>query len=424
MLACLVERLVADNDTDSIPDPEKSVDIHGVLKDLNIEGSIDYGVTAISLGSTDFGGLYSEKPLAVIRPAGADDVVRVIRRALESPTLTVAARGNGHSINGQAMAHHGLVIDMKSMADNNRIDVNVNFMYVDVGGGALWSDVLKHCVLKYGLAPKSWTDYLDLTVGGTLSNAGVSGQTFRFGPQTSTVTELEVVTGTGEKIVSSNSQNSQLFFSVLGGLGQFGIITRARVLLQPAPDMVRWVRVVYSEFHEFSSDAELLITNPESFDYVEGFVFVNSDDPVNGWLSVPLDSNQTFDPTHLPKKIGPLLYCLEVALHYNKHEDPFIVNMMIEKLLGKLRYLKHFRYEIDLTYMNFLSRVDHVEEAARGSGIWSTPHPWLNMFVSKKDIDAFNRIVFQNILRNGINGPILTYPLLRSKATWMSNGLS
>ena len=238
MLACLVERLVADNDTDSIPDPEKSVDIHGVLKDLNIEGSIDYGVTAISLGSTDFGGLYSEKPLAVIRPAGADDVVRVIRRALESPTLTVAARGNGHSINGQAMAHHGLVIDMKSMADNNRIDVNVNFMYVDVGGGALWSDVLKHCVLKYGLAPKSWTDYLDLTVGGTLSNAGVSGQTFRFGPQTSTVTELEVVTGTGEKIVSSNSQNSQLFFSVLGGLGQFGIITRARVLLQPAPDMV------------------------------------------------------------------------------------------------------------------------------------------------------------------------------------------
>lgn len=91
---------------------------------------------------------------------------------------------------------------------------------------------------------------------------------------------------------------------------------------------MRWVRVVYSEFHEFSSDAELLITNPESFDYVEGFVFVNSDDPVNGWLSVPLDSNQTFDPTHLPKKIGPLLYCLEVALHYNKHEDPFIVNMV------------------------------------------------------------------------------------------------
>lgn len=88
---------------------------------------------------------------------------------------------------------------------------------------------------------------------------------------------------------------------------------------------------------------------------------------------------------------------------------------MVEKLLGRLRYLENFRFEIDLSYMNFLLRVDHVEQAARGSGIWATPHPWLNMFVSKKDIAAFNRIVFQNILKNGVNGPLLTYPLLRSK---------
>ncbi|XP_055820353.1 cytokinin dehydrogenase 7 [Solanum dulcamara] len=413
MLACLVERFVAENDTDSSPEPEKIAD--GVLKDLDIEGSIDYGLTATSLGSKDFGGLYLEKPLAVIRPAGADDVGRVIRRALQSPTLTVAARGNGHSINGQAMAHLGLIIDMKSMGDNNRIDVNVNSMYADVGGGALWTDVLKHCVSKHGLAPKSWTDYLDLTVGGTLSNAGVSGQAFRFGPQTSTVMEMEVVTGNGERIVCSNSQNSELFFSVLGGLGQFGVITRARILLQSAPDMVRWIRVVYSEFDEFTNDAELLIMSQESFNYVEGFVLLNSDDPITGWPSVPLNSNQIFDPIHLPKKTGSALYCLEVALHYNNQDDLSTINMVIEKLLGKLRFLEHFKFEIDLTYLNFLLRVEHVEEAARGSGIWATPHPWLNMFVSKKDIAAFNRLVFQNILKGGVNGPILTYPLLRSK---------
>jgi hypothetical protein len=36
---------------------------------------------------------------------------------------------------------------------------------------------------------------LYLTVGGTLSNAGISGQTFRFGPQISNVHELDVITG-------------------------------------------------------------------------------------------------------------------------------------------------------------------------------------------------------------------------------------
>ncbi|XP_004302426.1 PREDICTED: cytokinin dehydrogenase 7-like [Fragaria vesca subsp. vesca] len=37
---------------------------------------------------------------------------------------------------------------------------------------------------------------------------------------------------------------SELFFSVLGGLDQFGIITGA-------PDMVRWMRLVCTEFDAF-----------------------------------------------------------------------------------------------------------------------------------------------------------------------------
>lgn len=104
--------------------------------------------------------------------------------------------------------------------------------YVDASGGELWINVLNK-TLKYGLAPKSWTDYLHLTIGGTLSNAGVSGQTFRHGPQISNVKELEIVTGNGRP-----QQNSNLFHAALGGLGQFGIITRARIALEPAPRMV------------------------------------------------------------------------------------------------------------------------------------------------------------------------------------------
>lgn len=38
----------------------------------------------------------------------------------------------------------------------------------------------------------------------------------------------------------SEEQNSELFYSVLGGLGQFGIITRARIALEPALHMVKF----------------------------------------------------------------------------------------------------------------------------------------------------------------------------------------
>ncbi|KAH9298906.1 hypothetical protein KI387_030588, partial [Taxus chinensis] len=42
---------------------------------------------------------------------------------------------------------------------------------------------------------------------------------------------------TGEAIKCSPDQREDLFYAILGGLGQYGIITKARIMLQKAPDM-------------------------------------------------------------------------------------------------------------------------------------------------------------------------------------------
>ncbi|QHO16742.1 hypothetical protein HN873_033337 [Arachis hypogaea] len=411
MIAC-AEHFLPGNDAEPKPDDDV---VSSLSKTLGVQA-----ITTDDLGiaSKDFGGLKFVKPLALVRPYTTDDVARVVRAAGRSPTLTVAARGNGHSINGQAMAEHGLVLDMRSMNELVQL-VRINGApYVDVSGGALWEDVLKRCVSEFGLAPRSWTDYLSLTVGGTLSYAGVSGQAFRYGPQTSNVTELEVVTGKGETIVCSKTQSPELFFAVLGDLGQFGIITRARIVLQEAPHTVRWIRVVYSEFEEFSSDAEWLVRREEGescFDYVEGFVFVNSDDPSNGWPTLPLDPQQVFDPIHIPPSAGPVLYCLELALHYRHSDNPSRVDAVVDGLLGRLRFIKGLKFQVDMGYTEFLLRVKRDEEHAKINGVWDAPHPWLNLFVSKSNISEFDSEVFKKILKDGVHGPILVYPLLRNK---------
>jgi cytokinin dehydrogenase len=180
----------------------------------------------------DFGGLVTARPAAVVRPASADDVASAIRAAALRADLTVAARGNGHSVNGQAMAEGGLVLDMLALPRRMQlVGAPGGAAFADVPGGAMWEDLLHWGVKNHGLAPASWTDYLRLTVGGTLSNGGVSGQSFRYGPQVSNVAELEVVTGDGEYRVCSPTSHADLFFAVLGGLGQFGVITRARIPL-------------------------------------------------------------------------------------------------------------------------------------------------------------------------------------------------
>lgn len=150
----------------------------------------------VETASLDFGGFTRAEPLAVLHPSSVEDIVGLVRSAYESASgVMISARGHGHSINGQAQADKGVVIEMSRMSQQLRIgSLEPGMFYADVWGGELWIEVLRSA-LEYGLAPRSWTDYLYLSVGGTLSNGGISGQAFNHGPQIANVHELDVVTG-------------------------------------------------------------------------------------------------------------------------------------------------------------------------------------------------------------------------------------
>ncbi|KAG7033498.1 Cytokinin dehydrogenase 1, partial [Cucurbita argyrosperma subsp. argyrosperma] len=164
------------------------------LQTLELDGYLSFENN--HQAATDFGKRYHLLPLAVLHPSSVSDISRTINHIFRMgyvSELTVAARGHGHSIQGQAQAYNGVVISMESF-QGPEMKINAGDLpYVDVSAGELWINIL-HETLKLGLAPKSWTDYLHLTVGGTLSNAGISGQAFRHGPQISNVYQLEVVT--------------------------------------------------------------------------------------------------------------------------------------------------------------------------------------------------------------------------------------
>lgn len=165
---------------------------------IGLEGEVSTEAAELEAASLDFGRLSSKgETIAVVRPASANDVARVVKAAYKWQKFAVSARGHGHSINGQAdTGMKGVVIEMgKGGVGIKGPLIWEKEMYVDVWGGELWIHVLKS-TLEYGLAPMSWTDYLYLSVGGTLSNGGISGQTFNHGPQISNVFELDVVTGT------------------------------------------------------------------------------------------------------------------------------------------------------------------------------------------------------------------------------------
>lgn len=170
----------------------------------------------MAAASTDYGNLIHQRPHAVLLPSSVHVITKLIQASYNcSRPFGVAARGRGHSVRGQSMARGGVVVDMPSLGAGIR--VSTSGYYVDAGGDRFWIDVLR-AGLEYGLAPVSWTDYLYLTVGGTLSNAGISGQSFLHGPQISNVLELDVITGNLYNLLSfffSNLLNRDLRFSFL-----------------------------------------------------------------------------------------------------------------------------------------------------------------------------------------------------------------
>ncbi|GJN16775.1 hypothetical protein PR202_gb03796 [Eleusine coracana subsp. coracana] len=386
-------------------------DVLSSLGALRLDGHFSFH--DVSAMARDFGNRCSLLPAAVLHSGSVSDIAATVKHVFlmgERSPLTIAARGHGHSLMGQSQAAGGIIVKMESLqGERTKVHDDGTSPFVDAPGGELWINVLRE-TLKYGLAPKSWTDYLHLTVGGTLSNAGVSGQAFRHGPQVSNVHQLEIVTGRGDVLTCSPEENSDLFYAALGGLGQFGIITRAKIALEPAPKMVRWIRVLYSDFASFTEDQEKLIMAENTFDYIEGFVIINRTGILNNWRT----SFKPQDPVQAShfQSDGRVLYCLELTMNFNTDEADIMEQ--VSQLFSLC--IKILTCDLtDVTYVEFLDRVHTSEVKLRAQGLWEVPHPWLNLLVPRSTIHKFAKEVFGKILKDSNNGPILLYPVNRSK---------
>ena len=218
----------------------------------NFDGQIATEGNWLDIAELDFGKVRKQRPFAVLKPANSDDVVAAVNFC-RTEQIPLAARGHAHSAGGQMMVKGGLVIDMKSM--DKICEISDDF--IEVEGGIAWSEVLEAAIGR-GRTPPVVTDWLSVSVGGTVSMGGFGFMSFHRGTQMDHILELEVVTGAGEKILCSPTTNTELFDAVRGTHGQFAIITKARIPLEIAPDSVRMVQAAYGSVEDLLVDIDRL----------------------------------------------------------------------------------------------------------------------------------------------------------------------
>ncbi|SDM26914.1 Cytokinin dehydrogenase 1, FAD and cytokinin binding [Lentzea albidocapillata subsp. violacea] len=340
-----------------------------------LAGTLDTDQDALRWAAHDYGGTVQHLPAAVLRPASAADISIVVRCAREHG-LQVVPRGQGHSTSGQAQAPGGVVVDMNQL---NRVhDVRPDRVVVDAG--ARWSDLLR-ATLPHGLTPPVLTDYLELTVGGTLSVGGLGGASHHHGAQTDNLLSLDVVTPSGDIVTCGPDDNREVFDAVRAGRGRSGIITRATLRLVPAPDTVTWHKLHYDTVDQLVARQRHLITTG-AFDYVEG---------------------------QLKLRDGQRVAELEAVTFTG-----------VSAGHGRLDSLG-FRDADTRTasYWDFVNRLADGEPLLRNAGLWESPHPWCNLLVPNT--------AAEELLRHNENdlgadlysdfGLVLAYPLRTDRIT-------
>lgn len=87
----------------------------------------------------------------------------------------------------------------------------------------------------------------------------------------------------------------------------------------------------------------------------------------------------------------------------------------VEELLSMLRHIKSTVFETEVSYLDFLDRVHVSELKLRSRSSWEVPHPWLNLLIPQTRILDFAGGVFGKIVSDSNDGPIIIYPVNKSK---------
>src|SRR5580658_7517443 len=103
-----------------------------------ISGRVLTDNAACEAVATDFGRLIVRRPQAVVCPASADDVARVVKFAVRN-SLHVATRGGGHSQSGQSLSDQ-ILLDTTSL---NQV-TGVREDAVTAQGGVKWRALVEH----------------------------------------------------------------------------------------------------------------------------------------------------------------------------------------------------------------------------------------------------------------------------------------
>jgi FAD/FMN-containing dehydrogenase len=170
-------------------------------------------------------------PAVIVQCTSTQDVQQTVRIATEQ-RVPISVRGGGHDWAGRSLCDSGITIDLRSLRG---VSVNIENQTVTVEGGATIGDVL-------GALPDDM-----VVVTGTAKQVGMAGLTLGggygplnglFGLALDNLISAEVVLADGSLVTASESGDTDLFWAIRGGGGNFGVLTSFTLRMHRVPQVL------------------------------------------------------------------------------------------------------------------------------------------------------------------------------------------
>jgi hypothetical protein len=229
-----------------------------------------------------YNAMIDRKPRLIAKCADVADVVTAVHFG-QKHDLRVSIRGGGHNAGGLGVCDDGLVIDLSLI---KYVHVDPASQTVRVGGGSTWGDV-DHATHAFGLAVPS--GIISTTgVGGLTLGGGMGHLTRKYGLTIDNLLAADVVLADGRFVVASANENSDLFWAIRGGGGNFGVVTSFLFQAHPvqmvcagpmlwnleqASDLMKWYREFIVDAPEEINGFFAFLTVPPASPFPEDLHF-------------------------------------------------------------------------------------------------------------------------------------------------------
>ena len=168
-------------------------------------------------------------PDVAVGAASAHDVVEAVLFAREL-ALPVRAQSTGHG--SHADITDGMLITTKRL---NSVKIDAASRIATIGAGARWGRVIS-AAAQHGLAPIAGAS-TQVGVVGYLTGGGFGPLSRSHGVSSDYARGFTVVTGRGELVEATPTENADLYWALRGGKSGLGVVTEVRFELVEVPSL-------------------------------------------------------------------------------------------------------------------------------------------------------------------------------------------